>query len=96
MTAFSTQTTFIELTDDVTSAIGRQFRVQDAGVDSELIEEEFEPVTFVDGINEENRLARDEFEFEESVDEDEFVLFFALELVLDELEGWRENGFLEF
>ena len=75
----------------MTSAIGRQFRVQDAGVDAELVQKQLEAIALVHRIDEQDRLAGNELEFKERVNEDKFVLFFALKLILDELEGRGED-----
>ena len=62
----------------MTSTVGRQFRVEHASVDAELIQEQFESITFVHGIDEQNGFAGNEFQFEQSVNEDEFIFFLAL------------------
>ena len=77
------------------AAVSGQFRVENAGVNAELVEEEFESIAFVHRIDEQNRFAGNEFQLEERVHQHELVLFFALELVLDELQGRGKHGLLQ-
>ena len=65
-------------------------------MDAELVQKQLKTIALVHRIDEQDRLAGNEFELKERVNEDKFVLFFTLKLVLDELEGRGEDGLLQF
>lgn len=60
-----------------------QFRVDHAGLDTKLFQEEFDTVTPLDVVDKDDGFPSDELELEQNVDEQEFVAFRGESVVLD-------------
>lgn len=65
----------------------RQLGVDNAGLDTELAQEQLEAVPALNVVDKDDRLAADELEFEKDVDEQELVLFRGVGKVLREERG---------
>lgn len=62
-----------------------QLRIEDAGGDAELLQEELEAVAAVHGAHEQQRLPADQLQLQQRVDEQELVLLLAFDGVLLQL-----------
>lgn len=63
----------------------REFRVEDAGRNAELLQEKLEPVTAIQTADEYERLASHQAKFEKCIDEEELVLLLTFHTVLLQL-----------
>lgn len=68
----------------------RQLGVQNAGGNTELLQEEFEPVAPVHGSHKQQRLTLDQPQLQQRVDEQELVLLIAFDAVLLQLAAVRQ------
>jgi hypothetical protein len=67
----------VELFDDVDSGIYWELRVEDAALDTELLEEQFYTVASVNVSNEDNNFALDQLELEYNICQKEFFVLRA-------------------
>ncbi|TNN41982.1 hypothetical protein EYF80_047849 [Liparis tanakae] len=72
-----------------------QLRVEDAGGDPELLQEQFEPVAPVHRAHKDQRLALDQTQLQQRVDQQELVLLATLDAVLLQLAAVRQLRALE-
>lgn len=72
-----------------------QLRVEDAGGDPELLQEQFEAVAAVQGSHEHQRLPLNQAQLQQRVDEQELVLLLTLEAVLLQLAAVGQLGALK-
>lgn len=68
-----------------TPGLDGKLRVQHAGRDAELLQEELEAVAALDGADEDQRLSSHQAKLQQGVDQQELVLFFTLDAVLLQL-----------
>lgn len=68
----------------------RQLRVENAGGDTELLQEELEPVAPVHGSHEQQRLTLNQSQLQQRVDKQELVLLLTLDAVLLQLAAVRQ------
>ena len=64
-----------------------EFCIHHTGLDSELTKEEFQSISTINVVDEYNRFSTDKFEFEEDVDEEEFIFFRGMGVVLGQKGG---------
>jgi hypothetical protein len=79
----------------VVARVERELRVEDAGLDAKLLEEQLEPVRAVDVGDKDEALAPDELELEQDIGEQELVLLGRLDVVLGQVGGGRGRILLE-
>lgn len=75
--------------------VHRELRVEHAGRDAELLQEEFEAVAAVNGPDEDEGLAPDQGQLEQGVDEQELILLLTADVVLCELGAAWQLGALQ-
>lgn len=74
--------------------VHREFGVEDAGRNAELLQEQLESVTTIHLVDENERLASHQAQFEKCVDEEELVLLLTFHTVLLQLGAVWELGAL--